>query len=338
MKMLPITDQNLEFDSKFITVYCVGTTQISLKTTQLFAIKNRIELKSGLIAGELADNTSAAFITETFAEHQLLERSDAVVFVIDAELGVSPKSIDLWKQVAELDIPQIVVATNLFATHTDFDEVVAICNRVFDPDLLIRFLPMSDDNETEIVGQFDLLLNRILDYSSETEVHTVPDPEHLELTTDQREALIELLAYQGLSDGLLEMYQSGIKPTTEQILGCWLDRPQKTVIALDRLAGLTQVTDWLNSIDYRWLPFPESDDHDTHSQFPSFYGFGVSRGLARYWGRIPTEIEISGANDQTEILTHVKPFTSCLISDEIDDGDILHLPGKPIELSFPIFD
>ena len=62
-------------------------------------------------------------------------------------------------------MPRAVVVTKLDHQRADFDEMVAICQRVFGDGVLPLYLPMDDDEGTA-AGLIGLLAQRIVDYSA----------------------------------------------------------------------------------------------------------------------------------------------------------------------------
>ena len=336
--MLPITDSDSESTTRLSSVFAVGQTHISPKLLELFQLSRTSNTDSGLVLGDLDLTTSLIFLQEQNFDWAVLEASDSVIYLIDATIGVSPESIELWRKAADLDIPQLIVATNLFESHADFDEVVAIAQRVFSPDVLVRYLPMADDDETQIVAQFDLLRNEIYLSSPEGFQTFTPDPEHLELTADQRDVLIESLAYAGLSDSALKMFQNGLLPAASELERCWTSELPNAVMSLDKNSGLEQIADWLSLVPARWEPVVESDDHQTHVTTPDFYGCGITSQVARFWGLIPETVEVSNGNHTGENLESFDGYAAVILAGQISSGDVLHQFGQTIELVLPIFD
>src|SRR5438094_686019 len=60
-----------------------------------------------------------------------LRASDAALFVISAVDGVDALTSALWEECAAVGMPRAVVVTQLDRPRADFDESVAICQRVF---------------------------------------------------------------------------------------------------------------------------------------------------------------------------------------------------------------
>ena len=336
--MLPITDSDSESTTRLTSVFHVGQTQTSSELLDLFQIRRTSTTSSNMVLADLDSTTSFVFLHEQNFVWEVLEASDSIIYLVDAAVGISPQSIESWKKASDLDIPQLIVATNLFASHTDFDEIVAIAQRVFSPEILVRYLPMADDAETHVVAQFDLLRNEILLSPSDTTQNAHPDPEHLELTADQRDSLIESLAYSGLSDSALTMFQSGILPSTSELERCWSSELPNSAMSLDTDSGLEQIASWLKLVPTRWEPVVESDDHQTHVSTPDFYGYGITSQIARYWGSIPDSVELSDNEGASESLENFNSYSSLIFSEQISSSDVLHRLGQKIELVLPVFD
>ena len=54
----------------------------------------------------------------------------------------------LWEECAAVGMPRAVVVTKLDKARADFDEAVAICQRVFGDGVLPLYLPMAADDGT----------------------------------------------------------------------------------------------------------------------------------------------------------------------------------------------
>src|SRR5215204_6568368 len=60
-----------------------------------------------------------------------LRAADAALFVVSAVDGVDGATQMLWEECAAVGMPRAVVVTKLDKDRADFDEAVAICQRVF---------------------------------------------------------------------------------------------------------------------------------------------------------------------------------------------------------------
>ena len=337
--MLPTTMGNQELEPIFVCVYSVGTRSDLefLAPSFGFSLQNCTEYLDRTYL-DLDQQTTVVFVSDATADASILEACDGVIFVLDGAIGVSAGAISIWQQLADLEIPRHVVATNLFQTHTDFDELVAISRRIFSEDLLVRYLPMANDEETDVVALYDLLQNQILDYSDGTCVLTAPDLEHIELTSDQRDSLFERLAYLGLSDDAFEMYQAGITPTVKQFEQAWSNETTYSISPLGGEAGKQILLDWVFALSNRWNPLVESDEYQTHISAPNFYGIAIATGLARYWGIAQTEIAVTDLAGESEVALEAEILSSCILAENIGIGDTLHEQGESLTLIAPVFD
>lgn len=337
--MLPTTLGNEEHAPILVAFYQVGEhigTDAILETLGTTKdIYSDLAQRSYI---DIDDVTTAVFLTDANADSSFLEACDGVVFILNAATGVSGSAIMHWSDLADLEIPRHILATNLFATHTDFDEIVAICRRVFSEEILVRYLPMADDDETKVVALYDLLQNTILDFSDGVKTNTSPDVEHIELTSDQREKLFENLAYLGLSDEALGMFQAGITPPLNTFESAWARDTVISISPLDSLVGREIVRQWISTLANRWNPTVESDEYQTHTSSPHFYGMGIGRGVARIWGQPQTSIEVGASTDEFEQTIPTQMLASALLADNVDTYDTLREQGDFVVLVAPTFD
>ena len=339
MTMLPTTPSNQELAPILIGVYSVATHSNMEFLARSFGLTSQnYQAHQNRTYADIAARTTAVFIDDQTMDLSLLEACDGVIFVLDASLGVNPQAIALWQELAGLEIPRHIVATNLFQTHTDFDELVAISRRIFSENVLVRHLPMADDEDSKVIALYDLLQNQIFDYSNGEQVITNPDTEHIELTSDQRDSLFESLAYLGLGEDAFKMFQAGITPAISQFEQAWATDSIISISPLDENVGQKIVQDWLRVLPNRWSPLFESDEYQTHTSEPGFYGLGIANGLARVWGNANTAIEITDSTGETEGVTESIKLASCIVAENIAVGDTLHEQGQSLTLTAPIFD
>jgi len=137
-----------------------------------------------------------------------LRAADAALFVVSAVDGLDGATRMLWEECAAVSMPRAVVITKLDKDRADFDEAVAICQRVFGDGVLPLYLPMAaeDGSPAAVIG---LLSQRIFDYSSGTRVERAPDAEHLPLIESARNALIEAIIAESEDESLMDRYLSG---------------------------------------------------------------------------------------------------------------------------------
>ncbi|HEX4788066.1 MAG TPA: elongation factor G-like protein EF-G2 [Actinospica sp.] len=137
-----------------------------------------------------------------------LRAADAALFVVSAADGVDGSTQLLWEECAAVGLPRAVVVTKLDAARAEFDEMVAICQRVFGDGVAPLYLPLLDDHE-QVGGVIGLLSRQIYDYSGDERTVTAADPEHLELIDDARNALIEGIIAESEDETLMDRYLGG---------------------------------------------------------------------------------------------------------------------------------
>jgi elongation factor G len=137
-----------------------------------------------------------------------LRAADAALFVVSAADGVDGGTQLLWEECAAVGMPRAVVVTKLDHHRADFDEMVAICQRVFGDGVLPLYLPLHADDGTA-AGLIGLLSQQVYDYSGGSRAERAPDPEHLPLIENARNALIEGIIAESEDESLMDRYLSG---------------------------------------------------------------------------------------------------------------------------------
>ncbi len=137
-----------------------------------------------------------------------LRAADAALFVVSAVDGVDGMTRMLWEECAGVGMPRAVVVTRLDQQRADFDEALAIAQRVFGEGVQPLYLPLLDDAEAP-AGLMGLLSQQVFDYSSGARVERGADPEHLELIEAPRTTLIEGIIQESEDDGLLDRWLAG---------------------------------------------------------------------------------------------------------------------------------
>ncbi|MDQ6649045.1 MAG: elongation factor G-like protein EF-G2 [Actinomycetota bacterium] len=150
-----------------------------------------------------------------------LRAADAALFVVSAVDGIDGVTQLLWDECAAVGMPRAVVITKLDSPRADFEEMVAICQRVFGEGVLPLYLPLhsgSSESPGGVAGLIGLLSQRVADYSSGTRVETDPDPEHLPLIADARAALIEGIIAESEDESLMDRYLAGEQIETKVLV------------------------------------------------------------------------------------------------------------------------
>ncbi len=137
-----------------------------------------------------------------------LRAADAVLFVVSAAGGLDAVTAQLWAECAAVGIPRAVAVTQLDRPRADFDETVALCQRLLDEGVLPLHLPMHEDDGT-VAGLISLLDHRVVDHSTGERVERAADPQHVTLVEGLRGDLIEAVIAESEDETLLDRYLAG---------------------------------------------------------------------------------------------------------------------------------
>jgi elongation factor G len=137
-----------------------------------------------------------------------LRAADAALFVVSAADGVDATTMLLWQECAAIGMPRAVAVTKLDKERADFEDTVAICQRVFGEGVMAIYLPLHGDDEA-IIGNLGLLSQQIYDYSSGLRVVHGAQEEHRDLIETNRSELIEAIIQESEDDTLLDRYLGG---------------------------------------------------------------------------------------------------------------------------------
>jgi elongation factor G len=146
-----------------------------------------------------------------------LRAADAALFVVSAVDGVDGSTRLLWEECAAVGMPRAVVVTKLDHQRGDFEETVAICQRVFGNGVLPLYLPMAADDGSP-AGLLGLLSQQVYDYSTGSRVTRAPEPEHIPLVEGARGALIEGIIAESEDETLMERYLAGEEIDVETLV------------------------------------------------------------------------------------------------------------------------
>ncbi|GAA2527448.1 elongation factor G-like protein EF-G2 [Pilimelia columellifera] len=144
-----------------------------------------------------------------------LRAADAALFVVSAVDGMDTATAILWEECAAVGLPRAVAITRLDHPRADFDEMVALCQRVFGGEdaagsVLPLLLPMHGDDGESIVGLMSLVDQRVLDYSAGTPATARPaEPQHLSATSEFRDELLEGIIAESEDETLMDRYLAG---------------------------------------------------------------------------------------------------------------------------------
>lgn len=137
-----------------------------------------------------------------------LRGADAALFVISSTDGIDAATGRLWEECELVGMPRAIVVTNLDRDRADFDETVAVCQRVFPGAVLPVFLPIHGDDES-VVGFIDLLDEQIWHWSSGAPQVTPAEERHRELIESERAMLIEGVVTESEDEELMETFIGG---------------------------------------------------------------------------------------------------------------------------------
>src|SRR4051812_42019815 len=146
-----------------------------------------------------------------------LRAADAALFVVSAVDGVDGMTRMLWEECASVGMPRAVVVTHLDQQRADFDEALAICQRVFGEGVQPLYLPLLDDAEAP-AGLIGLLSQKVFDLSGGTRVERDAEPEHLQLIEGARTTLIEGIIQESEDDSLLDRWLAGEEVTFDTLV------------------------------------------------------------------------------------------------------------------------
>jgi elongation factor G len=169
-----------------------------------------------------------------------LRAADAALFVVSAVDGLDGATALLWDECASLATPRAIVVTHLDHARADFEESVAVCQRVLGPGVVPLYLPLHDDGSGDgsddgspqsvppaaaalpaflgadllgaaepVVGLIGLLSLQVRDYSGGERTSRPADPEHRELVQNRRADLIEAIIGESEDDELMDRYLAG---------------------------------------------------------------------------------------------------------------------------------
>lgn len=148
-----------------------------------------------------------------------LRAADAALFVVSAVDGMDAATAALWEECAAVDMPRAVAVARLDHPRADFDEAVALCQRVFGDNVLPLYLPMLGDDGVSTVGLLGLITRRVFDYTGGLPAQVrEPDPEHLPAIVESRNELIEGIIAESEDESLMDRYLEGEEIGTDVLI------------------------------------------------------------------------------------------------------------------------
>lgn len=137
-----------------------------------------------------------------------LRAADAALFVVSAAEGIDGTTQMMWDECAAVGMPRAVVITRLDSPRANFEDTLAACQSAFGEGVLPLYLPLHADDET-VGGLIGLLSQQVIDYSSGSREQRDPDPQHVPLIAEHRNALIEGIIAESEDETLMERYLGG---------------------------------------------------------------------------------------------------------------------------------
>jgi len=137
-----------------------------------------------------------------------LRAADAALFVVSAADGIDGTTRMIWDECASVGMPRAVVVTRLDSPRANFEDTLAACQGAFGDGVLPLYLPLHADDES-VAGLIGLLSQQIYDYSSGSREQRDPDPQHLPLIQEHRNALIEGIIAESEDESLMDRYLGG---------------------------------------------------------------------------------------------------------------------------------
>lgn len=107
---------------------------------------------SALLATRLGPG--AAVLDE--AAQVLPDDTECLIACYPATVGVDAHSPALWQQAAEAGVRRVAAICDVVPQGPEFDDVRAICSRVFDEPVPALWLPVWSDDDAAVIGLLDL--------------------------------------------------------------------------------------------------------------------------------------------------------------------------------------
>jgi elongation factor G len=157
-----------------------------------------------------------------------LRAADGALFVVSSTAGLDGATALLWDECASLGVPRALVVTHLDQPRADFDETVAVCQRVLGGGVVPLYLPLHRGDDSagagspdaapdDVVGLLGLLTLQLVDYSGGSRSVRPADPEHVELVEGRHADLVEAIIQESEDDELMDRYLAG-EDVPEEVL------------------------------------------------------------------------------------------------------------------------
>lgn len=148
-----------------------------------------------------------------------LRAADAALFVVSAVDGVDAATTMLWDECAAVGMPRAIVVTKADRDRADVEATVESCQAMFGEGqgILPLYLPLHADDGT-VGGLIGLLSQGVRDYTSGQRVDRDPDPQHLDLISDARRALLEGIITESEDEALMEAFLAGVDAPVDTVV------------------------------------------------------------------------------------------------------------------------
>jgi elongation factor G len=148
-----------------------------------------------------------------------LRAADAALFVVSAVDGVDAATTMLWDECAAVGMPRAIVVTKADRDRADVEATVESCQAMFGEGqgILPLYLPLHADDGT-VGGLIGLLSQGVRDYTSGQRVDRDPDPQHLDLISDARRALLEGIITESEDEELMEAFLAGVDAPVDTVV------------------------------------------------------------------------------------------------------------------------
>jgi elongation factor G len=139
-----------------------------------------------------------------------LRAADAALFVIGSTDGVDAATQQLWDECESVGMPRGLVVTKLDKDRAEFEETVAVCQRIFTGGgaVLPLHLPIHANNGSPI-GFIDLLTTTIHEWTTGSRAERECEREHGDLIEQARGDLIEAIITESEDENLMDCFVAG---------------------------------------------------------------------------------------------------------------------------------
>lgn len=261
---------------------------------------------------------------------ETLNSVDAYILRLHADLGLSTEAISLWQSAQDHSIPRSLIVTQAVNGRADFDEMVAIIQRVLEPDALVRYLPIETDDETAIAGAYDVLTNEIIQSDNGALIRTPADPEHLEITASRRSELLDELTYAFENEETFTSHVQGLPISMSELSMTFLSN-NCVPIFFDDVCMATAINEWLLSRTSHWQPILKNLDLTfSVDEVNESIGIGIGSGIVRMFGPPLAETTDAVRIDSQSLVQELKLISNhpgVVLAHQVARGDTV----RPID-------